>query len=206
MASQERGHLCIAMADLCWCKAEPNTILYSNYPPIKNKLILKSQFLYLHSSLQFSRSVVSDSLRPHGPQHARPPCPSPTPGVHSNSCPLSRWHHPAISSSVVPFSSCLQSFPASGSFQPYTLNSINCTSQEAAALKVPSCKLLLYSSLLKITMLLGLALTNKQKYENIYKKKAGLQPPFTSQSLPWNSFIKKCLIEKFLDLYIIYSY
>ena len=66
--------------------------------------------------VQFSHSLVSDSLRPHEPQHTRPPCPSPTPGVHSNSCPLSRWCHPAISSSVVPFSSCLQSFPASGSF------------------------------------------------------------------------------------------
>ena len=70
------------------------------------------------SSVQFkfSRSVVSDSLRPHGPQHARPPCPSPTPGAHSSSCPLNPWCHPTISSSVVPFSSCLQSCPASGSF------------------------------------------------------------------------------------------
>ena len=69
------------------------------------------------SSFQFSRSVVSDSLRPHGLQHARPPCPSPTPGVYSNSCPLSWWCHPTISSSsVIPFSSCLQSFPVSGSF------------------------------------------------------------------------------------------
>ena len=58
------------------------------------------------ASVQFSRSVVSDSLRPHESQHARPPCPSPTPGVHSNSHPSSRWYHPAISSSVVPFSSC----------------------------------------------------------------------------------------------------
>ena len=68
-------------------------------------------------SVDFSRSVVSNSLRPHEPQHARPPCPSPTPGVHPNSCPLSWWCHPTISSSVVPFSSCPQSFPASGSFQ-----------------------------------------------------------------------------------------
>ena len=68
------------------------------------------------SSVQLSRSVVSDSLRPHGLQNARPPCPSPTPGVYSNSCPLSWWCHPTISSSVVPFSSCLQSFPVSGSF------------------------------------------------------------------------------------------
>ena len=69
------------------------------------------------SSVQFSRSVVSNSLRPHGPQQARPPCPSPAPGVYSNSCPLSQWCHPAISSSVIPFSSCLQFFSASGSFQ-----------------------------------------------------------------------------------------
>ena len=71
----------------------------------------------LSASVQFSRSVVSASLQPHELQHARPPCPSPTPRVYSNSCPLSRWCHPTISSSVVPFSSHLQSFPASGSFQ-----------------------------------------------------------------------------------------
>ena len=68
------------------------------------------------SSVQVSSSVVSDSLWPHESQHARPPCPSPTPRVHSNSCPLSRWCHPAISSSVIPFSSCHQSLPASESF------------------------------------------------------------------------------------------
>ena len=67
----------------------------------------------LSCSVQFSRSVVSNSLRPHGVQQASPPCPSPTPGVYSNSHPLSQWCHPIISSSVVPFSSCLQSFPAS---------------------------------------------------------------------------------------------
>ena len=72
--------------------------------------------LLIHCSVQFSRSVVSDSLWPHESQHARPPCPSQTPRVYSNSCPLSRWYHPAISSSVVPFSSCPQSLPASGSF------------------------------------------------------------------------------------------
>ena len=66
--------------------------------------------------VQFSRSVVSDSLRPHESQHARPPCPSSTPGVHSDSRPSSQWCHPAISSSVVPFSSCPKSFPASKSF------------------------------------------------------------------------------------------
>ena len=68
------------------------------------------------SSVQFNCSVVSNSLQPHELQHARPPCPSPTPGVHSNSRPLSQWCHPAISSSVVPFSSCPQSLPASESF------------------------------------------------------------------------------------------
>ena len=68
------------------------------------------------SSVQISRSVMSDSLWLQESQHLRPPCPSPAPGVHSNSCPSSRWCHPAISSSVVPFSSCPQSLPASGSF------------------------------------------------------------------------------------------
>ena len=68
------------------------------------------------SSVQFSRSVVSNSLQHHDSQHVRPLCPSPTPGVYSNSCPLSWWCHPAISSSVIPFSSCPQSLPASGSF------------------------------------------------------------------------------------------
>ena len=70
----------------------------------------------LFSSVQFSCSVMSDSLRPHESQHTRPPCPSPSPGVHSNSCPSSQWCHPAISFSVVPFSSCPQSLPASKSF------------------------------------------------------------------------------------------
>ena len=72
---------------------------------------------YMSGSVQFSCRVVSDSLWPHGLQHARPPCPSPTPRVDSNSCPLSQWYHPTISSSVIPFSFHLQSFPASGSFQ-----------------------------------------------------------------------------------------
>ena len=68
------------------------------------------------SSVQFSRSIVSDSLRPHEPQHARPPCPSPTPGVHPNPCPLNQWCHPTISSSVFPFTSFPLSLPASRSF------------------------------------------------------------------------------------------
>ena len=68
------------------------------------------------NSVQLSHSVMSDSLQPHGLQHVRLPCPSPTPRAYSDSCPSSQWCHPTISSSVIPFSSCLQSFPASGSF------------------------------------------------------------------------------------------
>jgi len=71
---------------------------------------------FVSSSVQFSCSVVSDSLLPHESQHASPPCPSPSPGVHSDSRPSSRWCHPAVSSSIVPFSSCPQSLPASESF------------------------------------------------------------------------------------------
>ena len=92
-------------------------------PPLKTKSRLKREGAYVYlwllygSSVQFSCSVMSDSLRPHGLRHARPPCPSPTPRVHSNSCPLSWWCHPAISSSVVPFSSCPQSLQHQGLFQ-----------------------------------------------------------------------------------------
>ena len=78
--------------------------------------LFKFSQLQKFSSFQFSHSVLSDSLRPHDSQHARPPCPSLSPKVHSNSCPSSWWRHPAISSSVVPFSSCPQSLPASESF------------------------------------------------------------------------------------------
>ena len=77
----------------------------------------KFLFNVLFSSVHFSRSVVSNSLWPHKLQHARPPCLSPTPGVHPNPCPRSQWCHSTISSSVIPFFSCPQSFPASGSFQ-----------------------------------------------------------------------------------------
>ena len=73
-------------------------------------------YLYAIDSVQFSCSAVSNFLRPHGLLHARLPCPSPTLGACSNSCPSSQWCHPTISSSIIPFSSCLQSFPASGSF------------------------------------------------------------------------------------------
>ena len=87
-------------------------------PPLG--LLISSFFLAvmtLISSVQFSHSDMSDSLQPHRLQHSRPPCPSPTPGAYPNSSPLSQWCHPTISSSLIPFSSCLQSFPASGAFQ-----------------------------------------------------------------------------------------
>ena len=83
---------------------------------IGKSLETESVFLLHYRMAQFSRSVVSNTLWPHEPQHARPPCPSPTPGVHPNPCLLSWWCHPTVSSSVVPFSSCPQSFPPSGSF------------------------------------------------------------------------------------------
>ena len=82
----------------------------------KKNVLIWVVFWEMWTSVQFS-SVVSDSLQPHEPQHARPPCPLPTPRVHPNPCPLNQWCHPTISSSVIPFSSCLQSFLASGSFQ-----------------------------------------------------------------------------------------
>ena len=92
---------------------QPSTSLFALRPA--------SRFFYpphkTGSSVQFSSSVVFDSLRPYGLQHTRLPCSSPTPRTYSNSCPLSQWCHTAISSSVVPFSSCFQSFPASGSFR-----------------------------------------------------------------------------------------
>ena len=85
--------------------------------PTKVRLVKAMVFpVVMYGSVQFSHSVLSDSLRSHESQHARPPCPSPTPGVHWDSRPSSQWCHPAISSSVVPFSSCLQSLPASESF------------------------------------------------------------------------------------------
>ena len=93
-----------AMKPVWWQKVYVNFVLFTQFSVSNNAL----------SSGQFSHSVVSDSLRPNELQHARPPCPSPTPGVHPNSCPSSWWCHPAISSSV--FSSCLQSLPASESF------------------------------------------------------------------------------------------
>ena len=92
-----------------WPEATGNPLWVSFHSLVKR--------LTKFSSVQFSYSVMSDSLRPPEPQHTKPPCPSPTPRVYPNSCPLSQWCHPTISSSLVPFSSCPQSLPASGSFQ-----------------------------------------------------------------------------------------
>ena len=88
-----------------------------NFQCRKSYIFLNKVVTQRFISVQFSRSVVSDSLRPHEPQHSWNPCPSPTPRVHPNPCPLSQWCHPTILSSVIPFSSCPQSFPPSGSFQ-----------------------------------------------------------------------------------------
>ena len=94
------------------CMHKKFSNVFCRYRQVYSKIYVEG-----HQSVQFSRSVVSNSLGLHGLQHSRPPCPSPTPGVYSNSCPLSRWCHQTVLSSVVPFISCLQSFPASGSFQ-----------------------------------------------------------------------------------------
>ena len=85
------------------------------YKTTKRSMQILHNIIFLHLSVPFSHSVMSNSLQPHGLKHARPPCPSPIPRACSNSCPSSRWCHPTILSSVIPFSSCLQSFPASGS-------------------------------------------------------------------------------------------
>ena len=94
----------------------PTSILFFEFVGSSNKKQWSGLKYIQFNSVQFSRSVMSDSLQPHELQHARSPCPSPTPGVHSKSCPSSQWCHPAISSSAVPFSSCPQSLPASASF------------------------------------------------------------------------------------------
>ena len=101
-------------------------------PPLLN-FDFSEIYPLLFQSVQFSCSVVSDSLRPHELQHTQPPCPSPIPRVYSNSCPLSWWCNPAISSSVVPSSSCPQSFPSSGSFPMSQLFSWGGQSTEVSA-------------------------------------------------------------------------
>ena len=114
------GPLAQCVDHLLWQKLLLEVVLLCSHWPHRAKPISSfhgNPFAHreIKGSVQFS-PVVSNSLRPHEPQHTRPPCPSPTPGVHPNPCPLSWWCHPTISSFVVPFSSCPQSFPASGSF------------------------------------------------------------------------------------------
>ena len=108
---------------ICWINPliTHKLLQYSTFSTVASAQVLclrikKKLFKCVFSSVQFSHSVVSDSLWPHESQHTRPPCPSPSPRVHSNSHPLSQWCHPATSSSAVPFSSCPQSIPASESF------------------------------------------------------------------------------------------
>ena len=103
------------MRPSCYLKAKNNSDFSVCFTITWWNMCTKEKMWF--SSVHFSRSVMSDSLRPHESQHARPPCPSPTPRVHLDSHPSSQWCHPAISSSVVPFSSCPQSLPASESFK-----------------------------------------------------------------------------------------
>ena len=110
---------------LRWWRSQPPKCGYDQTQRIRHREWWLSLYLLRLASVQFSCSVVSDSLRPHESQHARPPCPSPTPRVHSDSRPSSQWCHPAILSSVIPFSSCPQSLPASESF-PMSQVSLGC--------------------------------------------------------------------------------
>ena len=119
------------MENLCLFFPNLNSFLTQFYLYIESH---RNEPLTLAISVQFSRSVVSDSLQPHELQHARPPCPPPTPRVHQNPCSLSQWCHPIISFSVVPFSSCPRSFPASGSFQMSQLFASSGQSTGVAAL------------------------------------------------------------------------
>ena len=107
---------CIPLHNLSKSLLFLSSILLIRFNLFYKKFLTCCSLWIYFCSVQFSHSVMSDTMQPHKSQYARPPCPSPTPGVHSDSCPLSRWCHPAISSSVVPFSSFPQSLPASGSF------------------------------------------------------------------------------------------
>ena len=115
--NQEKNQLGRCCQHSCFIDGETEARGLNEVTTKGKRCFLVSVFISQFSLVQFSGSVLSDSLRPHGLKHARLPCPSPTPRVYSNSCPLSQWCLPTISSSVVPFSSCLQFFPASGSYQ-----------------------------------------------------------------------------------------
>ena len=111
------NHLILCLHLLLPLTIFPSIRVFSNESVLHIRSPKYWSFSFRISSVQFSRSVVPSSLQPHGLQLARPPCSSSTPRVHPNPCPLSQWCHPTISSSVIPFSTCPQSFPASGSFQ-----------------------------------------------------------------------------------------
>ena len=153
------------------------------------------------SSIQFSCSVVSDSLWPHELQHARPPCPSPTPGVNSNSCTSSQWCHPAISSSVVPFSSCPQSLPASESFpmsQPFSLSSFTFinrifSSSSLSAIRVVSSAYLIVLPAILIPACAFSSPAFLMMYSAYKLNKQGdtIQPWHTPFPI-WNQFVVPC--------------
>ena len=145
-------------------------------------------------SVQFSHSVVSNSLRPHGLQQGRPPCPSPTPRVYSNSCPLSRWYHSAISFSVVPFSSCLQSFPASESFRKkmYQRISKKCISEPGRNAGDHWCKCWREICFYLLTWLVNLYITLDSEY--LLLKDLGMQA-----TLPKKSALGACFITQSCD-------
>jgi len=116
MGSQRVAHNCVTELNWMYVSLLLSQFIQSSpSPTVSTSLFSMSTSPFI--SVQFSLWVVSDSLQPHELQHTRPPCPSPTPRVYPNPCPLTRWCHLTISTSVVPFSSCLQSFPTSGSFQ-----------------------------------------------------------------------------------------
>ena len=159
------------------------------------------------SSVQFSHSVVSDSLQPHESQHARPPCPLPTPGVYPNPCPSSRWCHPTISTSVVPFSSCPQSFPASGSFPMSQLftsdwpNYCNFSFSISPSNEHPG----LISFRMDWLDLLAVQGTSKSllqhhKSVNYLELSFLYSPPFTSIHYYWKNLTRQTFVDKVISL------
>ena len=152
-------------------------------------------FVYSQTSVQFSNSVMSSSLQPHGLQHTRIPCPSQTPNTCSNSCSSSRWCHPTMSSFVVPFSSCLQSFPASGSF---LMSHFLTSSGQSIAISASTSILLKHYSGLISLGLTGLSSSQSKGLSSVFSntivKKHQL---FVAQLSLWsNSHIYTWLLEK----------
>ena len=178
----------------------------------------------IFSSVQFSHSVMSDSLWPHGPQHARPPCPSPPPIAYSNSCPLSRWCQPNISSSVVPLSSHLQSFPASGSFKmsQFFISGGLSIGVSAWASVLPMTiqdwlplGLTGWISLQSMGLSRVFSKTTVQKHQffsnkTLYIGKGSISSPLTCRSpCVWRQLLQDCcaplVMSRFLELYLLRS-